>query len=248
MTSFVQEANEAQQGCCGGTCCTDKGCCGSCARRHGKKAVVAQWISLPAFLIGVWTGFGTQILGLAAMIILLCTACTHVSKCGLVTAVVFCYIAAAGQVATFATLLAICADEDGYYYSSSSYNYDDDDFVGYYSCFDTPIWASFSMTSFILYAIAGTYAIFIPGKEKVLAGASGNASLPPQHGAPPIQCIRASSPKLNPADTELTTNSSTVHEDISRKSYILAERNKLRQQGVPEHEINQVLPIDEHDV
>ena len=50
---------------------------------------------------------------------------------------------------------------------------------------------------------------------------------------------------ISDKDMEYGVGKAVVADDIVHKSKILLERNKLRKEGVPEEEINTVLPLPE---
>jgi len=201
-----------------------------CAHPNGKAqiCIFAYVASIMAFVVGMFTlgwWFLGQICGLVTMIILLCTICTRVSKCALVTASVFAFLASVGQI-----LFALFP-----YYCNS--------YLGWRPCswtYGTII--VICSISGVLYVATGVLALFIPvpppadGSIKSLSGSDMQTP----------DVVSTTFFALSQTKDDGVTAPEKIMErddDMARKSRMLSERQSLRAQGVPQEEIDLVFPL-----
>lgn len=73
-------------------CCTTYGCC---AQPHGHDKTVqsAQILAVVALIASFFLAPVLFLVGMAAPVLILCTSCTEINKCGLTTAAVFSFVA-----------------------------------------------------------------------------------------------------------------------------------------------------------
>ena len=93
--------------------------------------------------------------------------------------------------------------------------------------------------SAILFIVAGVTALLIKDKNQL-------GTTPTNGGTPSVVASTIAPVSVVGGIKYATTqdDSTAATDDITRKSKLLQERQKLRQQGVPEAEINMMLPIE----
>lgn len=226
---------------------------GCCRYPQGKWAVIASSSAIAALMSGAATCVSIESIavlgsiGLTATIMLVCAICKVMRKCTLIVASVFCFLAAAMKIVD--AILTELWDLCGYYNTCQEHDsyYSDYYRRRYYYETDTNNTGLtvVSALSASLFIVAGVAALMIKGKHQ-LVGRNAIAATTIHVSTVGVHSNKGTAVPFSVGgkNSVMTLEDSTENtEDISRKSTLLLERHKLRQQGVPEAEIDMVLPI-----
>ena len=182
-------------------------------------------------------------LGIAAMSMLIPMSCRRGgccnTPCARITASVFCFVTAAFQLvnAILSTTVGLCGLYDcGNHNNNNNHNRNNNDNSELQRRYTHNTIFVLSLLSTICYVAAGVFAL--------LMGAASTApvvSSKYRKTKKDTDSFRShNETKLTRQPHHTTTAKHSIHDGYDQLFY---ERNKLRQRGVPEHEINQHLPF-----